>query len=130
MKTIKFIDLLNKIANGEKVPKKIKIGNILAIFNENIKQYETGEPEEYYTDLLFISPVNLNDEIEIIEDTPTAKTEEDYMKNIQEYQKTKHQIEDKKIEKLVGESEGININYSKINIIDKINEIIDKVNGE
>lgn len=29
IKTIKIIDLLNKIANGEEVPKKIKINNVI-----------------------------------------------------------------------------------------------------
>ena len=70
MERIKVIDLLNKIANGKVVPKKIKVGNIIATFNERLKHYETGDCEEYYTDYLFISPVGLNDEIEIIEDTP------------------------------------------------------------
>ncbi len=111
MKKIKVIDLLNKIANKEKVSKCIRYqGNYY---------YNVGDEEQVYyenpeiDDNLFLYAVynesHLNDLVEIIEDTPK---------------------EDKKIEKLVGESEGININYSKINIIDKINEIIDKVNGE
>lgn len=36
--------------------------------------------------------------------------------------------EDKKIEKLKGEDKGLYIDYSKANIVDKINEIIDEIN--
>ena len=66
MKTIKIIDLLNKIANGEEVPKKI------------IKHYLTGDLEwefqdncqvEYgYSMCCFCDKVSLNDEVGIIED--------------------------------------------------------------
>ena len=45
MKTIKIIDLLNKIANGEKVPRKIKLYNNTFYFDKNnIFYYST----EYY----------------------------------------------------------------------------------
>ena len=35
MKKIKIIDLLNKVANGEEVPKRIKYENETRIYNEN-----------------------------------------------------------------------------------------------
>ena len=78
---MKAIDLLNKIANGEEVPKKIK-------YNKHIYKYEEGTYDwSYYiqnngtikfllTDV-FNSAYNildiLNIELEIIEDTPKMK---------------------------------------------------------
>lgn len=69
---IKVIDLLNKIANGEEVPKKIKY-NIIWNFDEEIKDYVSecnGESffnDEFDNNWIF---KNMNDEIQIIEDTP------------------------------------------------------------
>ena len=66
---IKVIDLLNKIANGEEVPKKIKHNRL--IYNWDIVGYLHYEDEEdtekaflegYRTDMC------LNDEVEIIEE--------------------------------------------------------------
>ena len=58
---MKIIDLLNKIANGEEVPKKLKI-----------KKWEyNGENENLKYELfdrLFEEDFELNDEIEIIEE--------------------------------------------------------------
>ena len=97
---IKVIDLLNKIANGEEVPKKIK-------YKDKIykAEFNASSGKSYYCDneditlLLEVidSVVQLNDEIEIIE-------------------------EDKKIKKL-DEYEYDTAN--EILIIRKINEIID-----
>ena len=80
---MKVIDLLNKIAKGEEVPKKIK-------WNDDVWIYSCGPSKSYYTDYedLFsvIDGSNLNDEIEIIEEneekikTPTL----DDMKDIGE----------------------------------------------
>ena len=69
METIKIIDLLNKIANGEKVPYRVKYYDIIYRFDffaENSKMYvrdETGL--KIY---LFEVYNNLNDEAEIIEE--------------------------------------------------------------
>ena len=62
---MKVIDLLNKIANGEEVPKKIKL-----------EEFECSFEEDEYRD--FVNGLylydRLNDEIEIIEeDKPIAK---------------------------------------------------------
>jgi hypothetical protein len=64
MKTIKVIDLLNKIANGEEVPKKIKYRN-------NIYEYE--DSDYFGNDIGYLferynSIAILNDEVEIIEE--------------------------------------------------------------
>ena len=103
---MKVIDLLNKIANGEEVPERIKYYDInykydlYDYFNED--KDDDNEPLSYWIDF---SNKHLNSEVEIIEDTPK---------------------EDKKIEKLkyIGET------VKEDTILRKINEIIDKVNGD
>ena len=78
MKTIKIIDLLNKIAKGEEVPKKIKIEGIkYSIVNEgyphtykDINGYEIEDnSSKYIID-------SLNDEVEIIEEVEEDKFED------------------------------------------------------
>ena len=106
---IKVIDLLNKIANGEEVPKKIKIYGSILRLNENKDNYLYEDSDEYYGDE-FIHWFKLNDEVEIIE-------------------------EDKKIEKMMplnnvsGASDLVAISQmqwdNNLKIERKINEIID-----
>lgn len=116
---MKVIDLLNKLANGE-VPKKIKYDNDIYEYNKDYQDYgyfNTGI--DRYITLIeneLNSVFNLNEEVEIIEDTPK---------------------EDKKIEKLKILQFSDLIDMSKEEIIDvikeqrfKINKIIDKINGE
>jgi hypothetical protein len=71
MKTIKLIDLLNKIANGEEPPKKIKYNNItynLRLDEENNYYYQEAKCKYF---MLKISCLNdLNNKVKIIEDTP------------------------------------------------------------
>ena len=105
---MKIIDLLNKIANGEEVPKKIKHkmieGNTVEELLDNLKYIYGVFNDSYYK--------ALNSEIEIIE-------------------------ENKKIEKLEYSNGGLTLHYGKddyaiVNhekiIINKINELIDEVN--
>jgi hypothetical protein len=116
---MKIIDLLNKIANGEEVPKKIKVLDTIYYLCENdaSNQCYFSEKEGCGGIGLKFDTSNLNDEIEIIE-------------------------EDKEIEKLkIVENGSINsyalldkngtkcalTKHSKI-IADKINEIIDVIN--
>ena len=90
MKTIKIIDLLNKIANGEEVPKKIKL---LYANDEYTEMYEynhwvgdytmIGEKENLCLFSCFVFGTNnsknrLNDEIEILD-------EEDEFEDIEEF---------------------------------------------
>lgn len=111
---MKVIELLNKIANGEEVPKKIKWG--CHIFERFVYKYraidELGEPDLFQmTD--GISEDFLNDEVEIIE-------------------------EDKKIEKLklnYSHIKHVELPFFKEEILNycdnlqyKINEIIDILN--
>ena len=110
---MKIIELLNKIANEEEVPKKIKYNNETFTIRKEKDDY--ANQNHWFTDRFCL--LDLNEEVEIIE-------------------------EDKKIEKLKIEQDTPNSNFyirnengtkcgltkhSKI-IADKINEIIDKVN--
>ena len=61
---MKVIDLLNKIANGEDVPNKIKIGGDILKLNEEKDNYYYGDSDEYYGDEL-IHWFKLNDEVKI-----------------------------------------------------------------
>ena len=70
---IKVIDLLNKIANNEDVPKKIKWENIIYAYSEYDKDYlEYPFSDEEYKGLFdmrdSILTQFLNDYVEIIED--------------------------------------------------------------
>lgn len=78
MKTIKIIDLFNKIANGEEVPKKIKYKGL--IYYQDGRGYFHDETE-YTTEQAFLEGVRtdmvLNDVVEILD-------EEDEFENIEE----------------------------------------------
>lgn len=64
MNKIRIIDLLNKIANGEEVPKEIMYDNQDFYWCEPCKIYERfGDAKDLYNLL-----DNLNDEVEIIEE--------------------------------------------------------------
>ena len=97
---MRVIDILNKIANGEEVPEKIKVDDKYYCYDETdsaeFYRYRTILEDELLTDY-----ANLNDEVEIIE-------------------------EDKKIEKLTASS----TNMFNQALVDKINEIIDYLNKE
>ena len=151
---MKVIDLLNKLANGE-VPKKIKYDNDIYEYNKDYQDYgyfNTGI--DRYITLIeneLNSVFNLNEEVEIIEDTPKhfGERENQAVKNIIKknsipvkenyndyYEDTPK--EDNKIEKLDLQYKDIIYNPNfKANILMycdnlqfKINEIIDKINGE
>lgn len=102
---MKVIDLLNKIANGEEVPKKIKYEKDTYIHIDNYCYY-CEDTNLILSDRIFAEYSKLNDEVEIIE-------------------------EDKKIEKIEGiyavdhkwQSENNNI------FVKKINELIDEINN-
>ena len=77
MKTIKIIDLLNKIANGEEVPKKIKWHNLIYIYNKynDDSYYEENDTNCMWSGYCFKI---LNDEVEILD--------EDEFEDIEEFQ--------------------------------------------
>ncbi len=102
---MKLIDLYVKIANGE-MPEKIIFNNELYI----LKKWENIKETDYYCEstgnlLGDIYLTSLNDEVQILEDTPK---------------------EDKKIEPITDEVWKV----LKTDLINKINEIIDYINKE
>lgn len=109
---MKIIDLLNKIANGEEVP-HFKVGEVEYFLNWKGCLLEREGGNQGYDTQWFIDKDWLNTEVEIIE-------------------------EDKKIEKIeyITSDEdgdftinGFAFDYEqKMQIVDKINEIIDKLN--
>ena len=97
---MKIIDLYVKIANGEEVPKEIKV-------NDNIYHYDETDCNEFYryrtmTNELLTDYADLNDEVEIIKVAPK---------------------EDKKIDKV--SLLDVKTDYK---LKDKLNEIIDFIN--
>ena len=108
---MKVIDLLVKIANGEEVPKKIIYKDRVREFDYEDKDYTYISDTDYYLfhDILVEGTgdkmvTGLNDEIEIIEDTP-KKIEHIHLANIPEERRW-------------------------FTFRDKINEIIDKINED
>ena len=121
MKTIKIIDLLNKIANGEKPPKKINVVTPLDINTNYIYIKEKHNyRSEIYTNVWLLENLHkttLEKEVEIIE-------EESEEKEIEEIEKLK--ITDRKGETVI---EGY-LDQNRIDEIfgEKINELIDAYN--
>lgn len=76
---MKIIDLLNKIANGEEVPKKIKVNKILFEYQGDDYLYKDKDEKEYwlfstgYTDKFKWLDSALNTEVEIIEENKIPK---------------------------------------------------------
>lgn len=66
---MKIIDLLNKIASGEEIPKKIKIRDKVYEYKHttNGTGYVT-EDWDWFNDMMFDEELTLNMEVEIIEE--------------------------------------------------------------
>ena len=108
MNQMKVIDLLQRIANKEVVPKKIKVLFNVFVYDEDNYCYKNVDEtlDSLLKHLAFYKGIVLNEEVEIIEDTPK---------------------EDKKIEKIKISSR---FTRNQKVIIHKINEIIDRLNGD
>ena len=67
---MKIIDLLNKIANGEEVPKKFTYKGYLWEYDAKNEMwfYYFGESKSHRFDRLFYLNMILNDEVEILEE--------------------------------------------------------------
>ena len=115
---MKIIDLLNKIANGEEVPKKIKYNNNI-YYEVGLGCYENYEIEEPTLIYAIGNTGHLNDEIEIIEEDKKIYkldwVEGNTFNKIQE----NSYLSRKEIQLL-------DSNFKEIG--NKINEIIDKLN--
>ena len=66
MNKIRIIDLLNKIANGEEVPQKIRIGALYMYWDGSAYWDEDGETS--FCEVIGSSEYGLNREVEIIEE--------------------------------------------------------------
>ena len=99
---MKVIDLLVKIANEDEIPEIVKYDDYLLTYDEDTQDYY-NEPSCTYS-LLNDIHYKLNDEVEIIEDTP-KKIEHIHLANIPEERRW-------------------------FTFRDKINEIIDKINED
>lgn len=106
---MKIIDLLNKIANGEEVPKAIRFGKIIYEYEEGI-DYINGEglDKKFLIDKICISQEDLNDEIEILDEPKNNSgiTLEEHVRVLNAYQelqekyKKQKEVIDKAIELL------------------------------
>lgn len=115
-KEITIIELLNKIANGEEVPKKIKYKNNLYIYNENCEDYL--EDDKDYMALFscsfstYITKSFINDKVEIIEDNEDIEVVNDIITGEWEN----------------GSSYAYTLSVPQTVIVNKINELIKEVN--
>lgn len=139
---MKVIDLLNKIANGEEVPRKFMVdGDTLYIGEDKFIEYENGKKIEW-----FIYPSWLNEEIEIIEDEPRNIEVCGSLFTRSEYNRLAGIKEDKKIRKIkvdyspdieekIFYEDGDKPRHCVLGdagtelLINKIDEIIDYING-
>lgn len=118
MKKIKIIDLLNKIANGEKIPTRFMLdGRIWTKSNDfDCVEYELPDHTYFFREYMQEGlTCGLNDEVEIIED------ENKEANGIKKLNLTgENQL------KLKTNKQEYNIRVVDKIIINKINEIIDK----
>jgi hypothetical protein len=111
---MKVIDLLNKIANEDEIPEKIKYENYIYWYDKNWKDYKNAQVEfrSYLISCRYHNTDFLNEEVEIIDD---------------------EQEEDKKIEKFyfsVYQDQKLGGREVVEQLETKINEIIDYINKE
>jgi hypothetical protein len=106
---MKIIDLLNKIANGEDVPKKIHIRDLdKYTWQEDVKAYWSDVDENDLLSDLDLSATNLKEDIDIIEEPQKHKIPEKLDKRDFLNNETLDQVD-------------ADLDF----IIDKINEILD-----
>lgn len=113
---MKVIDLLNKIANGEEVPKKFEVNG--RIWEWNVHSYNCELHSEFSVTGLRYDLSNLNDEIKILDI--------EYLNNDLGDKLIKPFLEEKKIPEKLNEDFNQHCNeylYKKVE--DKVNEIID-----
>lgn len=118
---MKIIDLLVKISQGERMPKKVKYEGYVWEYDKVAKDYYRNDIDEEYIYLfqdLFKKETGffINNEVEIIEEN-------------KKIEKIKILIDDINTE-YVANDKGEKLSYSKSDLMfaDRINELIDEVN--
>lgn len=115
---IKIIDLLNKIANGEEVPKKILLNGIIFEYQGDDYLYKDEDKKEHwlfsvsYTDKYMWLENFLKAEVEIIEETKKIEYEQ-----IEELTCNEYDFEKKTINSLI---------QNQRKLIDEINNLKEK----
>ena len=130
---MKVIDLLNKIANGEEPPKKIKRKEIIFTLEDDI-DYVNENKRFLMGDIICTNKDDLNSEIEIIEE---PKGKEGFVTNGHRFVPNENGVsilpieEDKEIEEIPfnnGMKEFIDVYHELEHYNYKINELIKAVN--
>lgn len=116
---MKVIDLLNKMANGEEVPKHIHIRDVDSYtWQEDVKEYWSDRDENNLLSDLDLSSTNLKEDVEIIEED----------KKIEKLELTNGGLT---LHKIIDEIErDIPASSVERTLVYKINEIIDYINKE
>ena len=125
MNKLRVIDLLNKIANGEEVPKRVLYNEETYSYVERNRLFAKYIKEPFNARIpyyLFTDVKNIYDEVEIIEEDKKIEKLETY----KEIDDEEHYANILKVSKN-GEYE---INEALSVVVDKINEIIDYINKE
>lgn len=119
-KTIRIIDLLNKIANGEEVPKRIRIDHWCYKFEwvEHLENYYDKDSNIDLMSALSMNKEELNYEVEIIEEDKKIEK-----LNIEYNAKNRNE---RYIEK--GDNKIISLTVPDYELAIKINELIYEVN--
>ena len=102
---IKIIDLFNKIANNEKVPKHIILNNVVFHYDDNVQDYE-NDFEYLFRDSFSNfgrSDEFLNIEVEEVEIIEEEKEIEKITLQFSETQKEKNRLFKDKINELIDE---------------------------
>ena len=123
---MKVIDLLNKIANDEEVPREFTYKGYLWEYDVKNKMwfYYFGESKSHRFDRLFYLNMILNDEVEIIEEPQEHKIP----KKIEYHQVRRNEVEVDYIED--GIVKHFCLNKKQRYFADKINEILDYLSKE
>ena len=114
---MKIIDLLNKIANGEEVPKKIKYKDDIYIHVDN-HCYVCEETYEILSNNIYAEHNSLNDEVEIIEEDKKIEKINNFISNV-------GRVDDYNIEEYIHK-----LFEQEFILFSKFNEIIDKLNKD
>lgn len=124
---MKVIDLLNKIANGEEKPKKIKLLSDNEMYEYNYDFDYIGENGDGLFGECLANAMDikkfLNDEVEIIEEN-NKKEKLDTIKKLNSWIVGVGRVDERNIEEYIHK-----LYRQQFEMFNKLNEIIDKING-